>query len=356
MRFRIRAPSGTHTVTLDDNSTVNDLCLKITELTNLIEYDVKGGFPPQPLVLAELPSDTKLADTGYKFNGEQLIIASKEEPGVTQAKATASHSASMTNVPPSSTEQNSSQQKQSFAGKQSSTSSSSTTNANLPSLSRKPNDVESDPPTYEIPTRGGRMVLRVMPDDNSCLFRALSTVLLGPSLDGMTELRSIVAQVIASDPETYSEAVLQRAPDKYAEWIQRPESWGGYVDIKCIAEYLGTEVVGVDVKSGLITRYGEGAAMRAFVVYSGIHYDALAFVPDGCTAEETEFDTKQFPVDDEAYLEAAKGIAGMLKERNYFTDTAGMSIRCGVCGWTGNGEKAATKHAESTGHMDFQEG
>jgi ubiquitin thioesterase OTU1 len=345
MRFRLRTPSGQHTVSLDDDATINDLCTKITELTELIVYDIKSGFPPTTLDISQFSSETKLADTELKINGEQLIVASKNLPGITFAKSTAQHSASMSSTP---SESRASPPKQP-------TTRVSGANANLPSLKRKENDVESDPPSVPISSRGGRMVLRVMPDDNSCLFRSLSACLLGNSLDGMTELRSIVAQVIQSDPETYSEAVLQKEPDKYATWIQSPDSWGGYVDIKAISEYLSTEVVSIDVQSGLVTRYCEGAQHRCFVVYSGIHYDALSFVPNGSSELDVDFDQKQFDTKDDAFLDAAIAIGKILKEKKYFTDTAGFTIKCGDCGWTGKGEKAATKHAESTGHMDFSE-
>jgi ubiquitin thioesterase OTU1 len=347
MRFRLRGPNGTHTVSLDENATINDLCAKITELTELIVYDLKSGFPPKTMDISQFSSEAKIVDTGLKLNNEQIIVASKDLPDVKFAKPTASHSASMTNSPSSSSN--------SMPPKKPTAKSSGLANANLPSLQRKANDVESDPPSVPIPSRGGRMVLRVMEDDNSCLFRSLSCCLLGDSLDGMTELRSIVAQVIQSDPETYSEAVLQKKPDRYATWIQSPDSWGGYVDIKAIAEYLGTEVVSIDVQSGLVTRYCEGAQHRCFVVYSGIHYDALAFIPDGTSDHDSEFDTKQFDTKDDAFLQAAVTIGKILKERKYFTDTAGFTIKCGDCGWKGKGEKAAQKHAESTGHTKFQE-
>lgn len=200
------------------------------------------------------------------------------------------------------------------------------------------------------------MILRVMPDDNSCLFRALSTCLLGNTLDGMTELRSIVTQAIQSQPDVYTEAILEKPPAEYCKWINNPNSWGGYVDIKAIAENFGTEVVTIDVMSGSVTKFCEGAPMRCFVVYSGIHYDALAFVVEGAGFDDTEFDTKQFPSDDDVFLEAAQEVARELNKRGYFTDTAGFSIKCGQCSWTGKGEKAASKHAEQTGHTDFQEG
>jgi ubiquitin thioesterase OTU1 len=351
MRFRIRGPSGTHTISFDDDATVGDLCAKITELTSLILWDLKSGFPPQPLDISGFPASTKLTDTPYKFNGEQIIVAPGGLPGVHFAAPTASHSASMSNAPLSST-QPKTQATSSPSKKPQAT--SSTSKKSTPSLARKPNSVEHDPPEVRIPTRGGKLVLRVMPDDNSCLFRSLSTCLLGNDLDGMTELRSIVAAAVQSDPETYNEVVLQKAPDEYCRWIQDESSWGGYVDIKAISEYFQIEVCSIDVQNDIMQRYSEGAALRCIIVYSGIHYDALAFVPDGAGGD-ADFDQKQFEASDDAILEAAREIGRILMQRKYFTDTAKFAIQCGQCGWKGKGENDAQKHAMETNHTDFQE-
>ena len=60
------------------------------------------------------------------------------------------------------------------------------------SLQRKPNDVESDPPEVPVPGLEGVLVLRVMPDYNSCMFRALGSAVLGDALDSMNEVCSAV--------------------------------------------------------------------------------------------------------------------------------------------------------------------
>ena len=267
MRLRLRGPSGTHTITLEDDATVGQLCGMITDVTSLIVWSLKSGFPPQPLDISQFPAETKLSDTGYKFNGEQIIVEPENLPGVQFARATASHSTSMSNVPPSSLSSQTIPQIISSPQKTSKKPSNpvdppSTPKKSLPSLTRKPNKVEDDPPEVPIPSRGGKLVLRVMPDDNSCLFRALSTCLLGDDLDGMTELRSIVASEIQADQETYNEAILQKPPDEYCQWIMNPNSWGGYVEIKILAEHFQIEVCAVDVQNGVIQRYSEGAGLR----------------------------------------------------------------------------------------------
>ena len=90
------------------------------------------------------------------------------------------------------------------------------------------------------------------------------------------------------------------------------------------------------------------------IVWSGIHYDALAFAPDGA-GSDASFDTKQFDSSDDAILSAASEIGRILREKHYFTDTAKFAIRCGQCSWKGKGESEAQKHAEETNHTDFRE-
>jgi ubiquitin thioesterase OTU1 len=337
MRIRLRSPDGTHTLSLEDSATVNDLREKIIELTSVVEYDLKIGYPPQTLDLTKYSPSTSLKDLDVKLNGEQIIVVSKDAPKTPPV-------VSQTSSQPKSSTLSSSQETSSIGS------------FKPVALTRKTNDVEDNPPEVPLPAHGGRLVLRVMPDDNSCLFRSLGICLLGNGIDAMTELRSIVASAIQADPETYSDVVLQRPRDEYCRWIQDPNSWGGYVDTRAIAEYFDVDVVTVDVQTGTVTHYRDSAQVRCYIVYSGIHYDALAVVPAGIDATVTGFDITQFNAGDEDVLKAAKEIAKILKDRHYFTDTAGFELKCNDCGWTGNGEKAAQAHGEATGHSNFSEG
>lgn len=51
-------------------------------------------------------------------------------------------------------------------------------------------------------------MLQVVPDDNSCLFRAVGLVLAPGDLDASITLRRVTAGAIQADPETYSEVLL----------------------------------------------------------------------------------------------------------------------------------------------------
>jgi ubiquitin thioesterase OTU1 len=221
-----------------------------------------------------------------------------------------------------------------------------------------------------------------MPDDNSCLFRALSSAVLGSSLDGMTELRSIVAQTIISHPETYTTAVLEKEPEDYCRWIQEETSWGGGIELAILSQHFDVEVCSVNVQDLRVDRFNDAASTssksdpgrrrrsRVILVYSGIHYDVCAVTP--FRGAEPELDRKVFDVvrissagdDDgeggeEEYdggaLEGAVELCRVLQQRHYFTDTQGFALKCRQCGEMGRGQQWAVRHAKSSGHGDFGE-
>ncbi|KAF2641257.1 OTU-domain-containing protein [Massarina eburnea CBS 473.64] len=323
IRIKLRAPAGQSTISLADNAAVSDLLSSISDATNLPLFELKWGFPPQPLDPSLYGLSTPLADTDLKLNGSTIIVIGQATGDPSEAQ----------------TQQASSEQSKS---------------APL-ALQRKPNEALKDTPEVPVPSRGGTMVLRVMPDDNSCMFRALGSAVLSDALDSMTELRSLVAQAIQADPNMYNEAVLQRKPDEYCQWISYSDSWGGGIELSILSKEFDIEICSIDVQSLRVDRFNEDRPRRCILVYSGIHYDTIAFVPNGGSTYDTANDIKLFDAKDDEILEAARQLCGELRKKNYFTDTKKFSIKCNTCGWKGAGEKAAVEHAESTGHSNFGE-
>ncbi|OCK84393.1 OTU-domain-containing protein [Lepidopterella palustris CBS 459.81] len=349
MRIRLRSPAGTSTITLADTATVSDLLSSISEATSLPLFDLKWGFPPRPVDPSLYGLATRLSDTDLKLNGEQLIVIALETGGA-NIQPSNNISSSKTDAKPALSSQN-----PSFAGQ-----TNTKRKASDPlTLTRKAASIDSDPPEVVVPSHGSTLVLRVMPDDNSCLFRALGSALLSDVLDGMTELRSVVATAIQDDPETYTAAVLDKAPDDYCRWIQHPDSWGGAIEIGIIARYFGVEVSSINVQDVRVDRFNEGPSRRCILVYSGIHYDVIALSPSDPPHTHSDLsaedDVKIFDVDDIEVLEAAKKLCRELQKKHYYTDTQRFEILCNDCGWKGHGEKDAVEHAESTGHYNFGE-
>jgi len=322
IRIRLRAPNGQHTLSLDDNAAVSDLLSAITNATNLPLFELKLNFPPQPLDPSLYGMSTQLKDIDLKLNGSQIMViaVATGDPSERQPEEEQSQSAPL-----------SLQRKQASALK------------------------DKDTPEVPVPDRGGTMVLRVMPDDNSCMFRALGSAVLTDTLDSMTELRSLVAQAIQRDPDMYNEAVLQRSPDEYCKWISYSDSWGGGIELSILSQEFDIEIASINVQDLRVDRFNEGKPRRCILVYSGIHYDTIAFVPSGSPTYDPSNDIKLFDSKDEVMLEAARQLCGELKKQHYYTDTQKFAIKCNTCGWEGAGERGATQHAEETGHTDFGE-
>jgi ubiquitin thioesterase OTU1 len=334
---------------------VSQLLTQISEKTSLSSFDLKFGYPPQTLDLTPYaPSDT-IKEAGIKLNGEQIIVQPKaNEQSSSQHSQTSATSTSLTDQSGTT----SATSNQTFSASKPTQSSSS----NQPlSLERKQRNMAEDTPEVAVPTHESTMVLRVMPDDNSCMFRAVGSATLGTELDAMTELRSIVAQTIQANPDRFSQAMLDnQKPDEYCKWIMSEYSWGGDVELAILSEHFEVEICVVDVVNLRIERYNRGKPTRCIVVWSGIHYDTIALSPSEPpythAALPPDCDVKVFSAHDDLILEKALELCAILKERHYYTDTNAFTIKCNVCGWTGKGEKGAQKHAEETGHTDFAEG
>ncbi|KAI9707143.1 MAG: ubiquitin-specific protease otu1 [Candelina mexicana] len=393
MRIRIRGPSGSTSINISDSATLGDLLAQVAEKTSIQHFDVKSGYPPKPLVLDQYDVSATLSDLDLKqLDGEQLIVSAKDDAQpvrgtnnatsvtIPQIGQTNQRTPNTTTIQPSTPIYTSSTtpapSQFSFAGVGSAPSPTIDNNTNgIPNsktlsstsstkpppltLTRAQNKSFSmDAPEIPIPSRASTLVLRVMPDDNSCLFRAFGSAFLG-TVDSMNELRSLIAQSIQAESETYSEVVLEQKPDQYCMWIQNEDAWGGGIELSILSKHFDIEICSIDVQSLRVDRYNEGRAKRCILVYSGIHYDTIALSPSDAPYTHAhappEFDQKVFDTADDVILNKALELCKVLQGKHYYTDTAGFAIRCNICGERLVGEKGATAHAERTGHSDFKE-
>lgn len=151
MRLRVRGPNGVANITLPDTATIGDLKREISNATSIPMFDLKAGFPPKTLELDQFDDELLITNTGLKLDGEQLIATPHDIAGplkqMQHADSPTSNAA--TNLPPTYNASNAA-----------STSSSKSSSGPLP-LTRKANDVESDPPEVPFPLLQGTLVLRV---------------------------------------------------------------------------------------------------------------------------------------------------------------------------------------------------
>ncbi|KAL8589302.1 hypothetical protein ACOMHN_039945 [Nucella lapillus] len=203
---------------------------------------------------------------------------------------------------------------------------------------------------------GGILQRKVMPADNSCLFTAINALMTdgSVSLDSAEELRRVIAGVVSSDPETYSEGFLGQANSKYVQWILNKDSWGGGIELAILANHFQTEIAVVDCQSARIDRFGEDKNFRhrIFLLYDGVHYDSLVLEAPDSTGTILEM---RFSSSDDAVILQAMDIAREAQSSGQFTDVSGFSLRCLVCRTPLKGQKEAQQHAMSTGHQNYGE-
>jgi ubiquitin thioesterase OTU1 len=226
----------------------------------------------------------------------------------------------------------------------------------------------------------------VIPADNSCLFNAVAYLLEHNREDVDSsavlrevqhKLRAVVAKEVVKSPEVYSEPVLGVPPGAYATWIADPAHWGGEVEIAVLCGHYQVAIRVVDIGSGALIEYHpsrggtEGAsvptskARRIYLLYNGIHYDALACSSSVGASGDTGVLQRARPrlvkvfEGGTPYPEEPlfKSLAAELKQAGDYTNLTSEDtcIQCMVCFKRCAGETGATRHAMATKHQNFRQ-
>jgi len=127
IQLRLRAPDGQARLEIDDSAPLQDLVALIRERTKLRNFSLKYGYPLKTLDVGPTAQDTPIRELSLR--GETLVVAPLDPPAPVE--------------PP----------KPKFT----------------------PKGIEPDETSLEWRDRGGYLVLRVMPDDNSCMCMASSS-------------------------------------------------------------------------------------------------------------------------------------------------------------------------------------
>jgi ubiquitin thioesterase OTU1 len=192
----------------------------------------------------------------------------------------------------------------------------------------------------------------VVPADNSCMFTAAAYCLDAQHRQELgATFRAAVADAVRADPVAWTEAVLGRPPADYCSYILQPTTWGGGIELSVLAARHKCEVVAVDIRTRRPLVFGEdaGYARRVYLIYDGLHYDALHRREPG-GGVTTVFS----PTDEQAFREAV-AVAEEAHRTRQYTDTANFTLRCLACGAGLVGERDALTHARDTGHTNFSE-
>ncbi|KAI2777878.1 OTU-domain-containing protein [Daldinia loculata] len=335
MKIRFKAPSGGGTLELDDASTVDQLLESLKSSTGFADVTVKYGWPPRALTADQ----GQLSAQSLGLHRENLTVVPKED-----ASAAVAH-----NTPPVP------EPAAALPGPQSSLRSQEKS---------KGQGIKDQNISVAMPETGSTLVLRVMPDDNSCLFTAVGGALRGlrsgPDESFTADsLRRLVVEHIRANPGKYSAVILGQQPESYCANMLRPDTWGGEIELAIISEVFELEICVIDVKTGTVYRVGEGNgyAMRCVLVYSNVHYDRVAEIfVEG--QEVMEFDVTRWAADESSdhIIARAQEMCRKLKdEHHYYTDTSDFVVTCNECGWVGQGREALAKHSLSTGHTKISE-
>jgi len=343
LKVRIKIDGQTKILSdLNDKITLRELKDEIAKQTNAEWYHViiKAGFPPK-----EVEASNSKEVEELKLHQEVLMILvdkSRSEPECSS---------------PSSPKKRSSLDGQDAASNK--RAKSPTRLESIPQENAEPlltaagfteridKKLFPEPPVFpaEFLTNFRRQIIA---SDNSCLFNAV----IDACQLKMTqvEMRKMIARAIEVD-DRFNEVVLEKHPKEYARWIQKNESWGGYIECLIMAEYLQIQIASVHIQTNHVAFYPENddykGDYRIILLHDGIHYDYV--YADG--PENTPM--RIFSVHCETSLAKAGGVAQDLKGKKQFTDVHGFSLQCQECFTMLKGQKEAQEHGKSTGHRNF---
>lgn len=190
-------------------------------------------------------------------------------------------------------------------------------------------------------------ILRVheVPDDNSCLFHAISFACKGYNSD---QLRELVYHAIRDNPKEYTDAILGKPRSEYMRWILDKDSWGGGIEISILSRLLQLSIFVVDIDAINIDKFYD-TEFDEFIIllFNGIHYNVL-------TRSSNE-NSPIFNMKTESAImnNECLRIAKQLKQQGKSINTNVAKIRCNQCNSTLVGEREVARHAEETAHTQF---
>ena len=230
----------------------------------------------------------------------------------------------------------------------------------------QPSSTISTVTNHHIPITPAGMVRHVVPADNTCLFTAIGW-LIDRRMDRGGYYRNMIVNYLQNiektiqtnsqqsiDDPLFTEAGLGRPLPDYITYISKTSTWGGATELIIFSRILQLEIVAIEIQTCHVYRFGENKnyTKRIYMIYDGIHYDALHYREDmggGIEIVETIL-----PAGD-TLLDAALIVANDLRKKRQFVDPNRFSIMCGTCSVGLIGQKEAVEHAKQTGHTNFQE-
>jgi len=309
INLRVRSKTGVENLRLESSMPFFDFQNLIQQKTNIpnLNQKILYGFPPKALDL----SNTSAPISTFLANGDTLTV---------EDIATATQS-----------------QQQQYTYSQ-------------------PINNQGTHQTSSSSNQGtGYAVRRKTEDDNSCLFSAVAYVLENKNRSKGMSLRNIIAYNVKEDPYNFNEGVLGQTNEEYCRWIQNSKNWGGAIELSILCNHYKVEIAAFDISTKIMYCYGEDQSYskRVYLIYDGIHYDALAIASSPYGSESS--DITIFNRNDENALKKLQKLVEDENKAGKFTDTSNFTLLCLNCNKTLKGEKEAALHAGQTGHGNFTE-
>jgi hypothetical protein len=131
-------------------------------------------------------------------------------------------------------------------------------------------------------TKLAQLKRQCVPSDNSCLFSALNFIINNGNFDVENPkdrnqvLRDSIACKIESQPDKYTEVILEMSPAAYVLQIRQPTTWGGDIDIRVFEMIHQIEVRNIDlVTRKVVQQSPEDAVHCSYIIWHGQHYEPL---------------------------------------------------------------------------------
>jgi ubiquitin thioesterase OTU1 len=70
-------------------------------------------------------------------------------------------------------------------------------------------------------------------------------------------IRELIAARIMSDTNLFNEAILEKTPEDYCNWIMDRNSWGGGIELSIIPSILNVKIGVVSIRDSIIEYFGE---------------------------------------------------------------------------------------------------
>ncbi|KAM3498668.1 hypothetical protein MY10362_008027 [Beauveria mimosiformis] len=333
MKVRYKWPGGTGIITLGDDATLGDVVQELASKTSLSNFGIKFG-PPTAMKTLDMSGLDQLAKK-LGLHGETLTIV----PYETHSSPTKQFAGEAGILEPEI------HRRQTMVPQ----------DFHVPWEVRDGTLRESEMHKWYPTTGTDKTVLRVMPSDNSCLFTAFGGAL--PQQVLPSKLRQMMSDYIQEHVDVYSEAILGVPPDQYCRSIVDPDRWGGGIELSILSSIFDIKIWTFDNPIS----FGEGKRDQCILVYSGVHYDRIAFsyseYPHTDPMLPIEMDRTVWPIEDEEVLIKAQELVGKLHGTHYYTNMDGLVLKCDIadCAWIGSGQAEGQRHAAETGHAQLSE-